>query len=112
MCWCYNLFSCYRSFSCGFSEVEDLNGFCKITFKDKNSIILIDWKCSTTAGLQGDAVCKGKLDVLKGFGDYAGVIGFGKLEMPLIKTIKSEKISLPMKVHISLKRPLLLKSKF
>ena len=99
-----------RSFSCGFAEVEDINGYCEMIFPDKENIILVEWKCSTTAGMLGDAVCKGKVNILKGFGEYAGVVGFGNLEMPLIKSIKKKNISIPIKLKISLKKPLQIKS--
>ncbi len=100
-----------RGFSCGFAEVEDLNGYCKIKFQEKKNIMLIDWRCKTTAGMMGDAVCKGKLNILKGFGEYAGVIGFGKIEMPLIKSIIGNgKASFPMKLQLSLKQAIQLRT--
>lgn len=99
-----------RSFSCGFAEVEDLNGFCTMISPNAKDVILVDWKCTTTAGMIGDAVCKGKLNVLKGFGKYAGVVGYGNFEMPLIKEIKKKKISIPIKMQINLKIPMQLKS--
>ncbi len=99
-----------RSFSCGFAEVEDLQGYCKMTFPGNENILLINYKCTTTAGMEGDAVCKGKINVLQGFGEYAGAIGFGKLEMPLINSILGKKTSIPMRLQINLKKQLLLKS--
>ena len=98
-----------RVFSCGFAEVEDLKGYCQFTTSNHKDSFLTYWECSTTAGLNGDAVCKGKAKVLQGFGSLAGLIGFGEIEMPLIKTLINEKISYPMKWTLKIKHPLALK---
>ncbi len=98
-----------RAFSCGFAEVEDLKGYCQFITSNHQDSLLTYWECSTTAGLNGDAVCKGKAKVLQGFGNLAGVIGFGEIEMPLTKTLVSEKISYPMRWTLKIKHPLALK---
>ena len=109
--WCDILGRTYkgRGFSCGFAEVEDLKGYCQFTTSKPKDSLLTYWECSTTAGLNGDAICKGKVKVLQGFGNLAGVIGFGELEMPLIKNLTSQKISYPMQWKLKIKHPIVLK---
>ena len=95
-----------RGFSCGFAVVEDLNGFCYFNKSNSQDILITSWECSTTAGLDGDASCKGKLSVVQGFGKFAGVLGFGEIEMPLAKTLTASKQSHPMKLKMKIKYPL------
>ena len=95
-----------RGFSCGFAVVEDLNGLCYFNNTNNKDILITSWKCSTTAGLDGDAHCKGKLSIVEGFGKFAGVLGFGEIEMPLAKTLISNKQSSPMRLKMKIKYPL------
>ncbi len=95
-----------RGFSCGFSEVEDLNGYCFISLPNNNDTLLTKWSCATTAGSNGDAVCKGKVSVLNGNGKFAGIIGFGEIEMPLAKAILENKRDTLLKLKVKLKYPL------
>tara|TARA_A100001015_G_scaffold313501_1_gene420868 strand:+ start:1422 stop:1991 length:570 start_codon:yes stop_codon:yes gene_type:complete len=98
-----------RVFSCGFAEVEDLKGYCQFIMPKSEDLLLTYLECTTTAGLNGDAMCKGKVNVLQGFGNLAGVIGFGEVEMPLIKSLMNKNISYPMKWTLKIKHPLALK---
>lgn len=98
-----------RVFSCGFAEVEDLKGYCQFIMSKPEDSLLTYWECTTTAGLNGDAICKGKVKVLQGYGNLAGVIGFGEIEMPLIKILMNEKINYPMQWTLKMKHPLTLK---
>ena len=98
-----------RGFSCGFAVVEDLNGLCYLNNSNGEDTLITSWKCSTTAGLDGDAYCKGKLSIVQGFGKFAGVLGFGEIEMPLAKTLISNKQSYPMRLTMKIKYPLNIK---
>ena len=98
-----------RGFSCGFAVIEDLKGFCYIKNNNSEDILMVDWNCNTTAGINGDAYCAGKLNIIQGFGVFVGVNGFGEINMPIAKTISSEmssflNISLNIKYPMSLKR--------
>ena len=95
-----------RGFSCGFAVVEDLNGLCYFNNSNSKDILITSWKCTTTAGFDGDAICKGKLNVVNGSGKFAGIIGFGEIEMPLAKTLIANKQSHPMRLKIKIKYPL------
>ena len=97
-----------RGFSCGFAIIEDLQGFCYIKKKEINTLIL-SWKCNTSAGLNGNASCIGKLNLMQGYGFFAGSEGFGTIYMPLAKSLLEEKISLPMKLKLKIKYPISLK---
>ena len=81
-----------RSFSCGFSEVEDIKGLCVIK-NNKNDIIITEWNCITNMGMSGDAICKGKANILSGFGIFAGIKGNANITMPLIKNVSNEQVS-------------------
>ena len=98
-----------RVFSCGFAEVEDLKGYCQFITTNPKDSLLTYWECSTTAGSTGDPICKGKVKVIEGFGGLAGIIGFGEIEMPLIKTLANKKISYPILWNLKIKKPLNLK---
>lgn len=98
-----------RGFSCGFSEVEDLTGYCYLSFPDNLDLILTKWDCSTTAGFDGDAICAGKVDIISGEGKFVGIIGFGKIEIPLAKTLEKNDNNYPIKLNIKIKYPLTLK---
>ena len=97
-----------RGFSCGFAVIEDLKGFCYIKNNNDEDILIIEWNCNTTAGINGDAYCAGKLNVIQGFGVFAGVNGFGEINMPIAKTINSN-MSSPLNLSLNIKYPLSLK---
>ena len=46
---------------------------------------------------------------MQGYGSFAGVEGFGTINMPLAKAMLKEKFSQPMKLKLSIKYPILLK---
>ena len=94
-----------RGFSCGFAVIEDLKGFCYIKNNNNKDIIIVDWICNTTAGINGDAYCSGKLNIIQGFGVFAGVDGFGEISMPIAKTINSN-ISSSLDINLNIKYPM------
>ena len=94
-----------RGFSCGFAVIEDLKGFCYIKKNNNKDILMVDWTCNTTAGINGDAYCAGKLNIIQGFGIFAGVNGFGKINMPIAKTINSN-MSSPFNINLNIKYPM------
>ena len=94
-----------RGFSCGFAVIEDLKGFCYIKKNNDEDILMVEWNCNTTAGINGDAYCAGKLNIIQGFGVFAGVNGFGKINMPIAKTINSN-MSHPLKINLNIKYPM------
>ena len=94
-----------RGFSCGFAVIEDLKGYCYIKNNNNEDILIVDWTCNTTAGINGDAYCAGKLNITQGFGAFAGVNGFGKINMPVAKTINSN-MSSPLNIHLKIKYPM------
>ncbi len=69
-----------RVFSCGFAQVESVEGYC--IFKNSSDEGLVaKLSCSTAAnGIEG-ASCQGRLDFLSGSGVFAGVSGNAKLNM-------------------------------
>ena len=97
-----------RGFSCGFAVIEDLKGFCYIKNNNDEDILIVEWNCNTTAGINGDAYCAGKLDIIQGFGKFAGVSGFGEINMPIAKAINS-KISRALNISLNIKYPMSLK---
>ena len=94
-----------RGFSCGFAVIEDLKGFCYIKNNNNEDILIFDWTCNTTAGINGDAYCAGKLNIIQGFGVFAGVDGFGEINMPIAKTINSN-MSSPLNINLDIKYPI------
>lgn len=98
-----------RGFSCGFAVVEDLNGLCLLSKLNSKDILITSWSCNTTAGLSGDATCKGKVSVVEGFGKFAGVLGFGEIEMPLAKSFVDSKVSHALRLNLKIKYPLNIK---
>ena len=94
-----------RGFSCGFAVIEDLKGFCYIKNNNDEDILIIEWNCNTTAGINGDAYCAGKLNVIQGFGIFAGVNGFGEINMPIAKTLNSN-MSSPLNINLNIKYPM------
>jgi len=97
-----------RGFSCGFAVIEDLQGLCYFRNNNNKDVLIANWNCNTTGGISGEAYCSGKLKIIQGFGDFAGTDGYGEVNIPLIKTIKSE-ISSPTKIILSIKYPMSLK---
>ena len=69
-----------RVFSCGFAQVESVDGYC--IFKNSSDEGLVaKLSCSTAAnGIEG-ASCQGRLDFLSGSGIFAGISGKAKLNM-------------------------------
>ena len=98
-----------RGFSCGFAVVEDLNGLCLLSKLNSKDILITSWSCNTTAGLSGDATCKGKVSVVEGFGKFTGVLGFGEIEMPLAKSFVDSKVSHALRLNLKIKYPLNIK---
>ena len=96
-----------RGFSCGFAVIEDLKGFCYIK-NSKEDILIVDWSCNTTAGINGDAFCAGKLNIIQGFGKFAGISGFGEINMPMAKAISSKESS-SLNIKLNIKYPMSLK---
>ena len=94
-----------RGFSCGFAVIEDLKGFCYIKNNNDEDILIAEWSCNTTAGINGDAYCAGKFNVIQGFGVFAGVNGFGEINMPIAKTINSN-MSSPLNINLNIKYPM------
>ena len=94
-----------RGFSCGFADVEDLKAYCNLKKPNKKQALMIYLECNTTAGFNGDAICKGKSKVLQGYNEFAGIVGFGLVEMPLAKVLLKNNISYPMKINLKLKYP-------
>ena len=94
-----------RGFSSGFAVIEDLKGFCYIKNNNDEDILIVEWNCNTTAGINGDAYCAGKLNVIQGFGVFAGVNGFGEINMPIAKTINSN-MSSPLNINLNIKYPM------
>ena len=96
-----------RGFSCGFAVVEDLQGYCYIKNVKNEGTLITSWSCNTSAAINGDPNCSGKLNLVQGFGVFAGVSGFGKINMPLAKSINSNS-SFPMSLNMKIKYPLTL----
>ncbi len=94
-----------RGFSCGFAVIEDLKGYCYIKNNNNEDILIVDWTCNTTGGINGDAYCAGKLNITQGFGIFAGVNGFGEINMPVAKTINSN-MSSPLNILLNIKYPM------
>ncbi len=94
-----------RGFSCGFAVIEDLKGLCYFKNNNNKDILIIDWSCNTTAGINGDAYCAGKLNIIQGFGAFAGVSGFGEINMPIAKKINSD-MSSPLNINLDIKYPM------
>ena len=72
-----------RGFSCGFAVIEDLKGFCYIKNNNSEDILMVEWNCNTTAGING----------------------FGEINMPIAKTINSD-ISSPLNINLNIKYPM------
>ena len=78
-------------FSCGFAQMENVNGYCIIT-DSKGDSLVSKLECSSGSTMTQDVRCEGRLDFISGTGKYAGVSGFAKLNMDQIFTIGEEQI--------------------
>ena len=98
-----------RGFSCGFAKIEDLQGLCYLKANNNKDVLMLSWKCSTSAGFNKDASCQGKVNLIKGYGVFSGISGFGKIDMPLATSLIKEELSKSMSINIKIKYPLSLK---
>ncbi|MDB9761179.1 hypothetical protein OAC06_00015 [Alphaproteobacteria bacterium] len=74
-----------RGFSCGFSQMENVSGYCVL--KDKSGETLVaKLECSSGATSSLDVRCEGKIDFISGTGKYAGVSGTARVHMEQIFT--------------------------
>ena len=81
-------------------------GFCYIDVEN-SGMLIASWQCNTSAGINGDASCLGKVNIEQGLDEFAGISGFGKISMPLAKSfIDKEKTSMPMRLTLKIKYPL------
>ena len=72
-----------RVFSCGFAQVESIDGYCIFRNSDDEGLVA-KLSCSTAAnGIEG-ASCQGRLDFISGSGTFAGISGKAKLNMAQI----------------------------
>ncbi|MBL26933.1 MAG: hypothetical protein CMM50_05195 [Rhodospirillaceae bacterium] len=78
-----------RSFSCGFTTIEDMQGMCVFTDADGDQAVA-DWTCSTAATMTSDARCEGKATWISGTGKYAGVTGAFKMHSELFRNKKED----------------------
>ncbi len=78
-------------FSCGFAQMENVNGYCVIT-DTKGDSLVSKLECSSGATMTQNVKCEGRLDFISGTGKYAGASGFAKLNMDQIFTISDEQI--------------------
>ena len=97
-----------RGFSCGFAVIEDLQGFCYIYNNKKKGTLITSWNCNTSPVVNGEPSCSGKLNLVHGFGIFAGVTGYGKINMPLAKSL-NKKNSTAMQFNLKVKYPMSLK---
>jgi len=75
-----------RGFSCGFSQMENVSGYCVIKDKSGDSLVT-KLECSSGATVSQDVRCEGRIDFLSGTGKYAGVSGIARLHMEQIFTV-------------------------
>ena len=76
-----------RSFSCGFTTIEDMQGMCVFTDEDGDQAVA-DWSCSTGATMTSDARCEGKAVWVSGTGKFAGLSGSFKMHSELFRNRK------------------------
>lgn len=76
-----------RSFSCGFTTIEDMQGMCVFTDADGDKAVA-DWSCSTGATMTSDARCEGKAIWVSGTGKFAGLRGAFKMHTELFRNRK------------------------
>ena len=78
-------------FSCGFAQMENVNGYCIIT-DTKGDSLVSKLECTSGSTMTQNVRCEGRLDFISGTGKYAGASGFAKLNMDQIFTISDEQI--------------------
>ena len=78
-------------FSCGFAQMENVNGYCIVT-DPKGDSLVVKLECSSGATITQKVRCEGRLDFISGTGKYAGASGFARLNMDQIFTISNEEI--------------------
>ena len=78
-------------FSCGFAQMENVNGYCIVT-DPKGDSLVAKLECSSGATITQKVRCEGRLDFISGTGKYAGASGFARLNMDQIFTISNEEI--------------------
>ena len=74
-----------RGFSCGFSQMENVSGYCVIKDKSGDSLIA-KLECSSGATASLDVRCEGRMDFMSGIGKYSGVSGTARVHMEQIFT--------------------------
>ena len=74
-----------RGFSCGFSQMENVSGYCVLKDKSGDTIVA-KLECSSGATSTVDVRCEGKIDFMSGIGKYAGVSGTARVHMEQIFT--------------------------
>jgi len=74
-----------RGFSCGFSQMENVSGYCVLKDKSGDTIVA-KLECSSGATSTLDVRCEGKIDFMSGIGKYAGVSGTARVHMEQIFT--------------------------
>ena len=74
-----------RGFSCGFSQMENVSGYCVIKDKSGDSLIA-KLECSSGATASLDVRCEGRMDFMSGTGKYSGVSGTARVHMEQIFT--------------------------
>jgi len=90
-----------RSFSCGFTTVEDVDSLCVFTDADGDQAIA-DLSCRTAATMTSDARCEGEATWIDGTGKYAGVSGEAHVHSELFRSgeagdaVWSGEMDLPM----------------
>ena len=72
-----------RGFSCGFSQMENVSGYCVLKDKSGDTIVA-KLECSSGATSTVDVRCEGKIDFMSGVGKYAGVSGTARVHMEQI----------------------------
>ena len=71
-----------RSFSCGFTMVEQVAGRCLFT-TDSGNVAVAEWSCQTGAMMTSDARCEGKAQWIEGTGAWAGITGEARFHSDL-----------------------------
>ena len=82
-----------RGFSCGFSQMENVSGYCVIKDKSGDSLIA-KLECSSGATASLDVRCEGRMDFMSGIGKYSGVSGTARVHMEQIFTSGKSSIEL------------------
>ena len=72
-----------RAFSCGFAQVENIDGYC-ILKNENDEGLVAKLTCSSATNGNGGVSCQGRLDFLSGSGKFAGISGKAKINMSQI----------------------------